>query len=81
MPLRPVVNVREEVVFHVAEEFNLHDVDLRNVDSRDFGPGLVRICVVVQEFIAQHQGNGQKPIFTSRFAFDRRIEFLQTVNK
>jgi hypothetical protein len=81
LPLRPVVNVCEEVVLHVAEKFNLHDVDLRNVDSRNFGPGFVRICVVVQELVAQHQSNCQKPVFASRLAFDRRVELLQTVNK
>ena len=56
-------------------------MDLGNVDSRHFGPGLVRICVVVQEFVAQHQGNCQKPVFASRLAFDCRVELLQTVHK
>ena len=56
-------------------------MDLGNVDSRHFGPGLVRICVVVQEFVAQHESNCEEPVFTSRLALDGGIEFLQAVDE
>jgi hypothetical protein len=81
LPLGPVVNIREKVVLHVAEEFNLHDVDFSNVDSRHLSPGFVRISVVVQEFVAQHESNCEEPVFTSRLALDGGIELLQTVDE
>jgi hypothetical protein len=81
LPLGPVVNIREKVVLHVAEEFNLHNVDFGNVDSRHLSPGFVRISVVVQEFVAQHESNCEEPVFTSRLALDSGVELLQTVDK
>lgn len=81
LPLRPIVRRCEEVVLHVAEKFNLHNVNLSNVDSRDFGPGFVRIGVVVQKFVSQHQSNSQKPILASRLAFYAGVEFLQAVDE
>ena len=81
MPLRPVINIREKVVLHVAEEFDLHDVDFGDVDTRYLSPGFVRICVVVQEFVAQHESNCEEPVFASRLALDGGVEFLQAVDE
>jgi len=81
LPLRPVINIREKVVLHVAEEFDLHNVDFGNVDARHLSPGLVRICVVVQEFVAQHESNCEEPVFATRLALDGGIEFLQAVDE
>ena len=81
LPLGPVINIREKVVLHVAEEFDLHDVNFGNVDARYLSPGFVRICVVVQEFVAQHKGNREEPVFASRLTLDGGVEFLQAVNE
>ena len=81
LPLGPVINIREKVVFHVAEKFDLHNVDFGNVDARHLSPGFVRICVVVQEFVAQHESNCEEPVFTSRLALDGGVEFLQAVDE
>lgn len=56
-------------------------MDLGNRDTRDLSPRLVCICVVIQEFIAQHQSNGKKPVFAAWLALDSRVEFLQSVNE
>jgi len=81
LPFGPVVDVREKVVLHVAEEFNLHNVDFGNIDSRYLSPGFVRISVVVQEFVAQHESNCKKPVFTTRLALHGGVEFLQAVDE
>ena len=52
-----------------------------NVDARYLSPGFVRICVVVQEFVAQHESNCEEPVFASRLALDGGVEFLQAVNE
>lgn len=54
LPLGPLLGRGEQAVFHVAEELNLHDVNLVHVDAGDFGPSLVRVRVVVQKLVAEH---------------------------
>ena len=56
-------------------------MDLSNRDSRNFCPCLVGVSVVVQEFIAQHQSNSEKPVFTSWFPLDCGIKLFQPVDE
>ena len=56
-------------------------MDFGNVDARHLSPGFVRICVVVQEFVAQHESNCEEPVFATRLALDGGIEFLQAVDE
>jgi hypothetical protein len=47
----------QEAIPHITEELNLHDVDLGDRDARHIGPSLVRIGVIIQEFVAKHEGH------------------------
>lgn len=39
-----------EVISHVAEKLDLHDVNFRDGDARYLSPGLVGVGVVIQNF-------------------------------
>jgi hypothetical protein len=66
---------------HVAEEFNLHDVNLLDPDTGHLRPGLVSVGVVVQKLVAEHQGHGEQSVLTSGLSSHFGIVFLQTVDE
>ncbi len=90
MPLFPFVLGSKQGVSHIAQEFNLHYVDFLNRYAGNFSPSFVRVGIIIQDclmlasifeqlasiptFIAQHQGNSQKPKFTPNLPFYPRIE-------
>jgi hypothetical protein len=79
MPVPPRLFGCEKVVSHVAEKLDLHDVNFFNLDTRDFGPCLVGIGIVVEEFITQHKCNCQKSILAAQLASNSRIPHFQLV--
>lgn len=81
LPIGPLFRGSEQGVLHVAQKFDLHDVNLYNRYARNFCPSLVGVCVVVEEFIAQHQCDCEESVFTARLSFNSRIEFLQSVDE
>ncbi len=81
LPLRPVLSRRVETVLHVAEELDLHDVNLVHVDSRYLGPGLVGVGIVVEKFVAEHQCHREQSILAARLPSNLRIQLLQPVNE
>jgi len=81
MPLFPLLLRGEQAIAHVAEEFDFHNVHFLHRDARDFGPRLVGVGVVVQEFVAQHQRHRQQAVLAARLAFDRGIGELQPVDE
>lgn len=50
VPPSPFILRGEQVVADVAEELDLHDVDLMHGDARDLGPRLIGVCVIVQNY-------------------------------
>jgi hypothetical protein len=48
VPFGPFLLRREQVVANVAEELDLHDVDLLYCDARDLGPRLIGVGVIVE---------------------------------
>lgn len=46
-----------------------------------FRPGFVGIGIVVKELVTEHQGHGQKPVFTTGFALDGGVGKLQAVDE
>jgi hypothetical protein len=48
VPFRPLFLGAEQVIANVAEELNLHDVDLLHCNARDLGPRLIGISVIVE---------------------------------
>lgn len=49
-PVLPLLLGGVKVVFHMAEEFYLHNVNLVDGDARYFGPGLIGVGVVIQNY-------------------------------
>lgn len=81
LPSTPLGGRGEQVVFHVAEKFHLHDVDFHYRYARYFRPCLIGVGVIVQEFITEHQSDGQEAIFTTGLSPYGRVLFLQPVNE
>lgn len=81
LPLRPVVGGGEQAVLHVAQEFHFHDVNLRHVNARNFGPGAVGVGVVVEEFVSEHQSDGQQSIFAPWLSLYAGVQFLQAIDE
>lgn len=54
---------------------------LSHINPRDFSPGLVRIGVVIEELVAQHERNREQSVLTSGLSSHIRIELLQSVNE
>lgn len=81
LPLSPVLLRCEEIVLHIAQELDLHDMHLSDVDAGYLCPRLVRIRVVVQKFIAQHQGHSEQSVLTARLSPYCRIQFLQSIDE
>jgi hypothetical protein len=48
VPFGPFLLGGEQVVANVAEELDLHNVDLLNCDARDLGPRLIGVSVIVE---------------------------------
>jgi hypothetical protein len=48
--LRPFFLGAEQVITDVAEELDLHDVDLLHCDTRDLGPCLIGVSVIVKVY-------------------------------
>jgi hypothetical protein len=49
--------------------------------SRNFRPRFVRVGIVIQKLVSEHQGYGKQAVFTARFAFYGRIEALESVDE
>ena len=47
-PPLPLALGHQQAIAHVAEKFHLHDVDLLDRDTRDLGPRLVSIGIVIE---------------------------------
>lgn len=60
MPLLPLLGRCQQAVSHVAEELDLHDVDLGDRYAGHFGPGLVRVRIIIQNCIAVSQRQDQE---------------------
>lgn len=48
LPLLPFFCRGIQVISHIAEKLDLHDMNLRDGNAGNFGPGLVRVRVVVE---------------------------------
>lgn len=59
VPASPFSLGGEQVVADVAEELDLHDVDLLHRDARDLGPRLIGVGVIVQNW---DESAGSSPI-------------------
>lgn len=81
VPLFPLLFRGVKTIPHVAQELNLHDVDLLHRYARHLRPCLIGVRVVVQKLVAEHQSNGQKSIFATRLALDTGIGLLQLPHK
>lgn len=81
LPLRPVFRGGEQAIFHVAQELHFHDVNFRHINARNFGPGAVGVGVVIEEFVSEHQSNGQQSIFASWLALYAGVQFLQAIDE
>lgn len=81
LPPSPVLLRREEIVLHVAQELDLHNMHLSDVDARYLSPRLVRIRIVVQKFVPQHQGHSEQSVLTARLTPYCRIQFLQSIDE
>ena len=81
LPLAPLFSRGVEIVSHIAEKFDFHNVDFIDRNSRDFGPRFVGVGVVVQKFVPQHQCNGQESEFAASFTADRRIKSLEAIDE
>jgi len=81
IPLFPRHFRRVKTVSHVAQELNLHNVNLMHRYSRNFCPCFVRVGIVIKKLVSEHQGYCKQAIFTARFAFYGRIEALEPVDE
>lgn len=52
---------------------------LLNRDSRDFGPSLICVRVVIEKLVAQHQSYGQEAVFAAWLSLYRRVGELQAI--
>lgn len=50
-------------------------------DPRDFGPGLVRVRIIVQKLVPEHQSHREQSVFAARLALDSWIELFESVNE
>jgi hypothetical protein len=81
MPLVPFLLRREQAVTHVAEKFDFHHVHFLDGDASHFGPSLVRVRIVVEKFVSQHQSYREEPILTSWPPLYLRVCVLQPVDE
>lgn len=50
VPLVPFFFGHEKIIANVAKELHFHDVDLLDCDPGDLCPGLVRVCVIIEDY-------------------------------
>lgn len=50
-PILPFLLRGQKIVPHIAEELDFHNVDLLNSKRRDLGPRLIRIRIIIQNYI------------------------------
>jgi hypothetical protein len=50
-------------------------------DSRNFRPSLIRVRVVVEELVAEHESYSQQTVLATGLALDRRVGLLQPVDE
>ena len=77
VPLFPLLLGCVQAVAHVAQELDLHNVNLLYRDARYLCPGFVGVGVVVQELVAEHQGYSQQAVLATRLALHTRVGLLQ----
>lgn len=50
VPLGPLGLGGEQIIANVAQELDLHDVDLMHRDARDLSPRLIGVSVIVKNY-------------------------------
>ena len=52
-----------------------------HADTRNFGPGLVRVRVIVQELVPEHQSHCEQSVLAAGLALNCRIQLFEPVDK
>ena len=55
MPRIPFFIGDVKCISHIAQELHFHDMNLLHRNTRDFGPGLICVSIVIQDYERQRQ--------------------------